>query len=137
MKVKRIVPNFDASDVAKARQFYAEVLGLEVVMDQGWIVTLAASTKMAPQITIANEGGSGTGGRIFPWRSTTWTKHCAGFACSGSRWSTDRQASPGTCVGFMSAIRSAAWSTFSSTSNGLAPLNRPPFRSCPYVTIAA
>jgi catechol 2,3-dioxygenase-like lactoylglutathione lyase family enzyme len=60
MKVKRIVPNFAATDVAKAKQFYAEVLGLEVVMDQGWIVTLAASTKMAPQITIASEGGSGT-----------------------------------------------------------------------------
>ena len=60
MKVKRIVPNFAAADVAKAREFYAEVLGLEVVMDQGWIVTLAASGKMVPQITIASEGGSGT-----------------------------------------------------------------------------
>jgi catechol 2,3-dioxygenase-like lactoylglutathione lyase family enzyme len=29
-------------------------------MDQGWIVTLAASTTMTPQITIASEGGSGT-----------------------------------------------------------------------------
>jgi hypothetical protein len=29
-------------------------------MDQGWIVTLAAPTKMAPQITIAIDGGSGT-----------------------------------------------------------------------------
>lgn len=43
----------------KARQFYAEVLGLEVVMDQGWIVTLAASSQMASQITIASEDGSG------------------------------------------------------------------------------
>jgi catechol 2,3-dioxygenase-like lactoylglutathione lyase family enzyme len=60
MKVKRIVANLAAADVARARQFYAEVLGLEVVMDQGWIVTLAASTRMAPQITIASEGGSRT-----------------------------------------------------------------------------
>jgi catechol 2,3-dioxygenase-like lactoylglutathione lyase family enzyme len=60
MQVKRIVANFAATDVAKAKQFYAEVLGLEVVMDQGWIVTLAASTTMTPQITIASEGGSGT-----------------------------------------------------------------------------
>jgi hypothetical protein len=29
-------------------------------MDQGWIVTLAAPTKMAPQISIASEGGSET-----------------------------------------------------------------------------
>ena len=60
MQVRRIVANLAATDVARARQFYAEVLGLEVVMDQGWIVTLAASGKMAPQITIASEGGSGT-----------------------------------------------------------------------------
>src|ERR1700749_3437092 len=60
MQVKRIVANFAATDVAKAKQFYAEVLGLEVVMDQGWIVTLAAATTMTPQITIASEGGSGT-----------------------------------------------------------------------------
>jgi catechol 2,3-dioxygenase-like lactoylglutathione lyase family enzyme len=60
MKVKRIVTNLSAADIPKVRQFYAEILGLEVVMDQGWIVTLAASAKMAPQITIASEGGSGT-----------------------------------------------------------------------------
>ncbi|WP_407178338.1 VOC family protein [Bradyrhizobium sp. STM 3562] len=60
MQVKRIVTNLAAADVSKVTQFYAEVLGLEVVMDQGWIVTLAAPTKMAPQISIASEGGSGT-----------------------------------------------------------------------------
>jgi catechol 2,3-dioxygenase-like lactoylglutathione lyase family enzyme len=60
MKVKRIVTNLAAADVAKVKRFYAEILGLEVVMDQGWVVTLAASTKMVPQITIASEGGSGT-----------------------------------------------------------------------------
>jgi catechol 2,3-dioxygenase-like lactoylglutathione lyase family enzyme len=60
MKVRRIVTNLAAADVSKAKQFYADVLGLDVVMDQGWIVTLAASGKMAPQITIASEGGSGT-----------------------------------------------------------------------------
>lgn len=60
MKVKRIVTNLAAADISKAKQFYAEILGLEVVMDQGWIVTLAASGQMAPQISIASEGGSGT-----------------------------------------------------------------------------
>src|SRR5436305_14903921 len=60
MKVKRIVTNLAAADVSKTKQFYAEILGLEVVMDQGWIVTLAASAKMAPQISIASDGGAGT-----------------------------------------------------------------------------
>lgn len=60
MKVKRIVANLSATDVAATRQFYAEIFGLDIVMDQGWITTLAAPARMAPQLTIASEGGSGT-----------------------------------------------------------------------------
>jgi catechol 2,3-dioxygenase-like lactoylglutathione lyase family enzyme len=60
MIVKRIVANFATDDVSRARQFYSEVLGLTVVMDLGWIATFEAPTCMAPQVSIANEGGSGT-----------------------------------------------------------------------------
>jgi len=37
MKVKRIVANVAASDVKQASAFYEEVLGLEVLMDLGWM----------------------------------------------------------------------------------------------------
>src|SRR6516165_2261873 len=60
MIVKRIVTNFAATDVSKARHFYADILGLEVVMDHGWIVTFASPAQMAPQVSVATEGGSGT-----------------------------------------------------------------------------
>src|SRR5262249_31168851 len=60
MIVKRIVTNFAATDVSKARHFYADILGLEVVMDHGWIVTFASPVQMAPQVSVATEGGSGT-----------------------------------------------------------------------------
>jgi catechol 2,3-dioxygenase-like lactoylglutathione lyase family enzyme len=60
MIVKRIVTNFAATDVSKARRFYADILGLEVVMDHGWIVTFASPAQMAPQVNVATEGGSGT-----------------------------------------------------------------------------
>ena len=60
MLVKRIVTNISTTDVSKARQFYGDVLGLNVVMDQGWIATFASSSRMAPQISVAIEGGSGT-----------------------------------------------------------------------------
>lgn len=60
MKVKRIVTNIAAADVSLARRFYHDVLGLDVVMDQGWITTFAAESKMAPQLSVASEGGSGT-----------------------------------------------------------------------------
>ncbi|KHK48940.1 glyoxalase [Ralstonia sp. A12] len=61
MAVRRIVPNLHATDPARARAFYAELLGLDVVMDHGWIVTFAdTSNTMTPQISIASEGGAGT-----------------------------------------------------------------------------
>jgi len=61
MAVKRIVANIAAPQPDAARAFYGEVLGLEVVMDHGWIMTFAASpVPIAPQISIASEGGSGT-----------------------------------------------------------------------------
>jgi catechol 2,3-dioxygenase-like lactoylglutathione lyase family enzyme len=59
MTVRRIVPNIKA-DPAKAHVFYGELLGLDLVMDHGWIVTFASGERMAPQISIASEGGSGT-----------------------------------------------------------------------------
>lgn len=61
MVVRRIIANIAAQDPDAARAFYGEILGLEVVMDQGWIITFAAPHVLAgPQISIASEGGSGT-----------------------------------------------------------------------------
>lgn len=60
MKVKRIVANIDTRDVAAARKFYGDLLGLDVLMDHGWIVTYGSNAKMSVQIGIASEGGSGT-----------------------------------------------------------------------------
>jgi catechol 2,3-dioxygenase-like lactoylglutathione lyase family enzyme len=41
MAVKRIVTNIASAQVDAARSFYGNVLGLEVVMDLGWILTFA------------------------------------------------------------------------------------------------
>ena len=61
MAVKRIIANIAAPQPAAACAFYGGVLGLEIVMDHGWIMTLAARPGLsAPQISIASEGGSGT-----------------------------------------------------------------------------
>jgi catechol 2,3-dioxygenase-like lactoylglutathione lyase family enzyme len=60
MKVKRIVANIDARDVAAAKRFYGDVLGLDLLMDLGWIATYGASAKMSVQVSIMSEGGSGT-----------------------------------------------------------------------------
>jgi catechol 2,3-dioxygenase-like lactoylglutathione lyase family enzyme len=60
MIVKRITTNIATSDISKARRFYADILGLEVAMDLGWIITFASPAQMAPQLSVATEGGSGT-----------------------------------------------------------------------------
>jgi catechol 2,3-dioxygenase-like lactoylglutathione lyase family enzyme len=59
MTVRRIVANLHAADPGKARAFYQDLLGLDLVMDHGWILTLACGAAMAPQLSIASEGGSG------------------------------------------------------------------------------
>lgn len=60
MAVKRIVANVAADRVSDAHRFYGELLGLDVVMDLGWIVTFASDASAAPQISVAAHGGSGT-----------------------------------------------------------------------------
>jgi catechol 2,3-dioxygenase-like lactoylglutathione lyase family enzyme len=60
MTVKRIVTNIHSPDPAAAKRFYGDILGLEVLMDHGWVVTYGADTEMTVQITVAKEGGSGT-----------------------------------------------------------------------------
>jgi catechol 2,3-dioxygenase-like lactoylglutathione lyase family enzyme len=60
MKVNRIVANIETNDIAQARRFYHEVLGLDLLMDHGWIRTYGSSQPMTVQISVAQEGGSGT-----------------------------------------------------------------------------
>jgi catechol 2,3-dioxygenase-like lactoylglutathione lyase family enzyme len=60
MKVKRIVANLHAPDPEVARRFYQELLGLEVLMDMGWIVTFGGPGEAPVQISVMTEGGSGT-----------------------------------------------------------------------------
>ncbi|EKF43827.1 glyoxalase/bleomycin resistance protein/dioxygenase [Nitratireductor indicus C115] len=60
MTVKRIVSNFQVGDIAAARRFYGDVLGLDIQMDHGWITTFGSEQRMSVQISFATEGGSGT-----------------------------------------------------------------------------
>ena len=60
MQVKRIVANIAAEDIAAARRFYQDILGLDVQMDHRWNATYGSSQKMSVQVSIASEGGSGT-----------------------------------------------------------------------------
>lgn len=60
MKVRRIVANIAATDTVAACLFYHDVLGLDLLMDHGWIATYGSSEPMTVQVSIAAQGGSGT-----------------------------------------------------------------------------
>lgn len=60
MKVERIVANVATPHPEQAHAFYAGVLGLDLVMDHGWIRTYAAQDTPRVQVSFASEGGSGT-----------------------------------------------------------------------------
>ena len=60
MEVRRIVANIATADVEAADAFYRGILGLELVMDHGWLRTYASASKMIVQVSFACQGGSDT-----------------------------------------------------------------------------
>ena len=59
MAVRRIVADIATPNPASAQDFYGRILGLDVLMDQGWIVTYGSSADAPVQISFASQGGSG------------------------------------------------------------------------------
>jgi catechol 2,3-dioxygenase-like lactoylglutathione lyase family enzyme len=50
--VSRAVPNIKSDRPAETREFFVDLLGFEVAMDLGWVVTLASPTNPTAQVTI-------------------------------------------------------------------------------------
>ncbi|MEU6667076.1 VOC family protein [Streptomyces sp. NPDC046727] len=50
MAVRRVVPNIQSEAVQESRTFYG-LLGFEEVMNHGWIITLAARSDPAAQVS--------------------------------------------------------------------------------------
>jgi catechol 2,3-dioxygenase-like lactoylglutathione lyase family enzyme len=55
MAVSRVVPDLKSTKLEEAKAFYTEVFGLQVVMDLGWIVTLADPQRPKVQLSIMTE----------------------------------------------------------------------------------
>lgn len=58
--VKRIVANIQTYDLSKADEFYHRILGLELLMDHGWIRTFGNDETAKVQISFAVQGGNNT-----------------------------------------------------------------------------
>ena len=52
MAVSRVVPDLKSTSLEEAKTFYTDVFGLHVVMDLGWIVTLADPQRPEVQLSI-------------------------------------------------------------------------------------
>src|SRR4029077_1016517 len=60
MSGKRIVPDIKSKPLDASRQFYVDVLGLEVAMDLGFIVTLVSPHNPTAQISLIRDDDSST-----------------------------------------------------------------------------
>ena len=63
MVVRRIVPDLRSADPTKAVAFYRAVLGLDLVMDLGWIATVAAPGPRPVQLSLMRADATA---RVFP-----------------------------------------------------------------------
>jgi predicted enzyme related to lactoylglutathione lyase len=53
MEVRRVVPNLKASaPLERTRHFYEELIGLELAMDLGWIVTFRSRSNATAQLSV-------------------------------------------------------------------------------------
>jgi catechol 2,3-dioxygenase-like lactoylglutathione lyase family enzyme len=60
MSVKRIVPDIKSKHLDASRQFYVDVLGLEVAMDMGFIVTLVSPSNPTAQVSLMRDDDPAT-----------------------------------------------------------------------------
>jgi len=58
MSIRRVVPNIKSDKLDECRDFYVGLLGFEVAMDLGWIVTFASPTNPTAQISIVGSDAS-------------------------------------------------------------------------------
>lgn len=58
MTVRRIVPNLPADDPSSTRSFFEDVIGLDLVMDLGWIASYAAPGASATQLSVMSQDAS-------------------------------------------------------------------------------
>jgi catechol 2,3-dioxygenase-like lactoylglutathione lyase family enzyme len=50
--IHRAVPNIRSDRAAETRDFFVELLGFEVAMDMGWVMTLVSPTNPSAQVTV-------------------------------------------------------------------------------------
>jgi len=55
VEIRRVVPNITSDRLDQSRAFYVDLLGFEIAMDMGWIVTVASPTNPTAQISLIRQ----------------------------------------------------------------------------------
>ena len=58
MSIRRVVPNIASDKLDACREFYAGLLGFQVAMDMGWILTLVSPSNPTAQLSVVREDAS-------------------------------------------------------------------------------
>lgn len=58
MTIRRVVPDIQSGDLDRSREFYADFLGFDVGMDQGWVMTFVSPANPTAQVTVISEDAS-------------------------------------------------------------------------------
>jgi catechol 2,3-dioxygenase-like lactoylglutathione lyase family enzyme len=58
MSISRVVPNIASDKLAACRDFYAGLLGFQVAMDMGWILTLVSPSNPTAQLSVVRQDPS-------------------------------------------------------------------------------
>ena len=70
VSMEQIQQDLASADVQGMAGFYADLLGLNVLMDQGWITTMGGHQLGPVQLSVASHGGSNTPVPDRPQRCT-------------------------------------------------------------------
>jgi catechol 2,3-dioxygenase-like lactoylglutathione lyase family enzyme len=58
MSIRRVVPNIASDKLDACRDFYAGLLGFQVAMDLGWIMTFVSPSNPTAQLSILRQDAS-------------------------------------------------------------------------------
>ena len=58
MSIRRAVPNIVSVTPDESRSFYAGLLGFQVAMDMGWIITFVSPSNPTAQVSVVREDAS-------------------------------------------------------------------------------
>jgi uncharacterized glyoxalase superfamily protein PhnB len=52
VRIRRVIPDLQTEQIAESREFYTQVLGMQVGMDLGWIVNLGSTSNPTAQVQL-------------------------------------------------------------------------------------